>query len=175
MKETMHTTNSLYTTAVTAMDGQPTTLENYKGKVLLIVNVASRCGFTSQYAELEAIYREYKERGFSVLGFPCDQFLHQEPGNNEEIKAFAESCFHVTFPLFAKIDVKGKQQAPLYTYLAKHIEKRPWKFIPWNFSKILVDARGRVLKRYLPTISFKTIRKEVESLLAVTSPTNSGS
>ncbi|WP_347251550.1 glutathione peroxidase [Legionella sp.] len=156
---------AFYTTEVTTIDGQTTTLELYRGKVLLIVNVASRCGFTPQYRELEILYREFKERGLTILGFPCDQFLHQEPGSNKEIQHFAESCFHITFPLFAKIDVKGKNQAPLYAYLAKHIEKKPLKFIPWNFTKILVDQQGRVLKRYLPTTSFKKIRKELESLL----------
>ena len=165
MNEGKQVPSTLYTTKVNTMDGQSTTLASFQGKVLLIVNVASRCGFTPQYAELEKLYQEYKERGLSVLGFPCDQFLHQEPGSNDEIKAFAESCFRVTFPLFAKIDVKGKNQAPLYSYLAKHIEKKPWKFIPWNFTKILVDTEGRVLKRYLPTTSFKKIRKEIESLL----------
>ena len=165
MSANQQTEKTLYATQVNTIDGQSTTLAPFQGKVLLIVNVASRCGFTPQYEELETLYRDYKTRGFSVLGFPCDQFLHQEPGSNEEIKAFAESCFRVSFPLFAKIDVKGKNQAPLYTYLAKHIEKKPWKFIPWNFTKILVDAQGRVLKRYLPTTSFKKIRKEIEALL----------
>ncbi|KTC87413.1 MULTISPECIES: glutathione peroxidase [Legionella] len=158
---------NLYTTEVTTIAGQRMTLEPYQGQVLLIVNVASRCGFTPQYAELETLYREFKTRGFSILAFPCDQFLHQEPGSNQEIQTFAESCFNISFPLFAKIDVKGKEQAPLFTYLAKHIKKRPWKFIPWNFTKILVDTQGRVLKRYLPTTSLKKIRKEIEPLLPV--------
>lgn len=158
---------NLYTTEVTTIAGQRMTLEPYQGQVLLIVNVASRCGFTPQYAELETLYREFKTRGFSILAFPCDQFLHQEPGSNQEIQTFAESCFNISFPLFAKIDVKGKEQAPLYTYLAKHIKKRPWRFIPWNFTKILVDTQGRVLKRYLPTTSLKKIRKEIEPLLPV--------
>lgn len=158
-------TDDLYKIPLMSSAGTPVNLEPYQKQVLLIVNVASRCGFTPQYAELETLYRDYKERGFTVLGFPCDQFLHQEPGSNEEIQAFAESCYRITFPLFAKIDVKGQDQSPLYTYLAKHIEKKPWKFIPWNFTKILVDAKGRVLKRFLPTTSFKNIRKEIEPLL----------
>ncbi len=156
---------TLYDIPVMTIDGKETTLNPYQGRVLLIVNVASRCGFTPQYAELESLYRDYEQRGLTVLGFPCDQFLHQEPGDNEEIKAFAESCFSVTFPMYAKIDVKGAHCAPLYAYLAKHIEKKPLKFIPWNFSKLLVDANGRVLRRYLPTTSFKTIKKDVLSLL----------
>ena len=156
---------ALYDLPITTIDGKETTLKPYQGRVLLIVNVASRCGFTPQYAELESLYRDYEQRGLTVLGFPCDQFLHQEPGRNEEIKSFAESCFRVTFPLYAKIDVNGAHRAPLYDYLAKHIEKKPLKFIPWNFSKVLVDANGRVIKRFLPTTSFKTIKKELEKLL----------
>ena len=159
--------DTLYDIPVSTIHGETTTLRTYQGKVMLIVNVASRCGFTSQYAELEALYQDFQGHGFVVLGFPCDQFMHQEPGSNAEIKAFAESCFRVTFPLFAKVDVKGEGQSPLYAYLAKHIEKRPIKFIPWNFTKILVDAQGRVLQRYLPITSFKTIRKAVENLLPV--------
>lgn len=155
----------LYTIPLQTIDGKKTTLQDYHGKAMLIVNVASRCGFTSQYTELEMLYRDYQKRGLIVLGFPCDQFMHQEPGDNAEIKAYAESCFRVTFPLFGKVDVKGPNQAPLYTYLAKHIEKRPLKFIPWNFTKILVAPDGRVLRRYLPIASFKTIRKAVENVL----------
>ncbi|RUQ93671.1 glutathione peroxidase [Legionella septentrionalis] len=155
----------LYEIPVTTVTGETSTLDDYRGKVLLIVNVASRCGFTPQYAELETLYQKYKDRGFVILGFPSNQFLQQEPGSNEEIKAFAESCYRVTFPLFAKIDVKGAQQAPLYAYLKQHIEKKPWKFIPWNFTKILVDTKGRVLKRYLPTTSFKKIEQDLAKLL----------
>ena len=156
---------ALYDIPVQTIDGQTTSLMPYQGKVMLIVNVASRCGFTPQYAELESMYRDYQKRGLVVLGFPCDQFMHQEPGGNEEIKAFAESCFRVTFPLYAKINVTGADQAPLYDYLGKHIEKKPLKFIPWNFTKILVDANGRVLRRYLPITSFKKIRAALEGLL----------
>jgi glutathione peroxidase len=158
-------TNTLYEIPLKTNSGQEVTLEPYQNQVLLIVNVASRCGFTPQYAELETLYRDYKARGFAVLGFPCNQFLHQEPGSNESIKEFAESCYQISFPLFAKIDVKGSDQSPLYAYLAKHIEKKPWKFIPWNFTKILVDTQGKVLKRFPPTTSFKTLRKEIEPLL----------
>ena len=155
-------TNTLYDIPIMTMDGTETTLKPYKGQVLLIVNVASRCGFTPQYAELETLYQDYKSRGFTVLGFPCDQFFHQEPANNQDIKANAEQCFRITFPLFAKINVNGKQRAPLYEYLRAHIEKKPLKFIPWNFTKILVNTEGHVLRRYLPTTSFKTIRKAID-------------
>ncbi len=156
---------TLYDIPVMTIDGKETTLGPYQGRVLLIVNVASLCGFTPQYAELESLYRDYEQRGLTVLGFPCDQFLHQEPGDNEAIKAFAESCFRVTFPMYAKIDVNGAHCAPLYAYLAKHIEKKTLKFIPWNFTKLLVDANGRVLRRYLPTTSFDRIKKDLLSLL----------
>lgn len=160
-----NTPSSLYEIPVQTIDGKTTNLGSYQGKAMLIVNVASRCGFTPQYKDLEELYRDYQDRGLMVLGFPCDQFMHQEPGDNTEIKAFAESCFRITFPLFAKIDVKGPTQAPLYTYLAKHIEKKPLKFIPWNFTKILVNPQGKVLRRYLPITSFKTLRKAVENVL----------
>ncbi len=155
----------LYNIPLVNIDGTPTSLNPYKGKVLLIVNVASRCGFTPQYTELEKLYQDYKDQGFEVLAFPCDQFLHQEPGSNQEIKQFAESCFRVTFPLFAKLDVKGNNQSRLYAYLKENIEKRPFKFIPWNFTKILVSPQGRVICRFLPTTSFKKIRQDIEHLL----------
>lgn len=157
---------TLYDIPITTITGKPTTLKPYQGKVLLIVNVASRCGFTPQYKELEMLYRDYQHQGLVVLGFPCDQFLHQEPGSNEEIKEFAESCFHITFPMFAKINVKGPERAPLYDYLKQHLQKRPLKFIPWNFTKILVDQQGQVLKQYAPIKSFTTIRKAVDQLLS---------
>lgn len=157
--------DSLYQIPLVSATGLSVNLKPYQNQVLLIVNVASRCGFTPQYAELEALYRDYKARGFAVLGFPCNQFLHQEPGSNEEIQTFAQSCYQITFPLFAKIDVRGKNQSPLYSYLRKHIEKKRWPFIPWNFTKILVDSEGRILKRFPPNTAFKTLRQEIEPLL----------
>ncbi len=155
-------TLSIYDIEITTIDGKMTTLEPYRGKTMLIVNVASRCGFTKQYAELQQLYQDYQNKGLVVLGFPCDQFLHQEPGENSEINNFAKSCFNVSFPLFSKIEVFGDKMSPLYAYLAKHIEKKPLIFIPWNFTKILVDKQGRVIKRYGPWTSFKQIRKELE-------------
>lgn len=160
--------NSIYEIPVETMDGHQTDLGKYKGQTLLIVNVASRCGFTPQYAELEALQQEYQAKGLHVLGFPCNQFLHQEPGSNDEIKTFAESCYRITFPLFAKLDVKGEHRAPLYTYIRKNIRRRPLKFIPWNFTKILVDAQGNVLKQFLPTTSFKKIRQQIDNLISPT-------
>lgn len=161
----MDVNDTLYTIPVTTIDGSRTTLQAYKGRVLLIVNVASKCGFTPQYKELEALQQNFQGRGFSVLGFPCDQFLHQEPGSDAEIQAFVTNCFRVTFPLFSKIDVKGPNQAPLYAWLKTHLKKRPLIFIPWNFTKILVDAHGQVIQHYLPTTSFKKISKAIEALL----------
>lgn len=162
----LKTASSIYEIPVEQMNGNTTTLKSYQGTVMLIVNVASRCGFTPQYAELEKLYRDYKDRGFSLLAFPCNQFLHQEPGSHEEIKAFADSCFHISFPLFAKIDVRGTKQAPIYQYLQQNLAKRPLKFIPWNFTKILIDRQGQVLKQFLPITSFKKIRQQIEALLA---------
>lgn len=156
----------LYDIPIQAMDGQTTTLAPYQGQVLLIVNVASRCGFSKQYADLESLHQDYSEHGFSVLGFPCNQFFQQEPGSHADIKQFAESCFNVSFPMFAKIHVKGQEQAPIYQYLAKNIGKKPWTFVPWNFTKILISREGHVLKRFLPTTSFKIIRRDIEELLA---------
>lgn len=158
-------TNNLYNISITTTTGESTTLAPYRDKVLLIVNVASRCGFTPQYKTLEALYQKYQSQGLVILGFPCNQFRHQEPGSNKEIETFAKQCFRVTFPMFAKIDVKGDEQAPLYHYLATHMQKKPWFFVPWNFSKILVDTEGNVLRQFLPFTSFKTIEKTIKSLL----------
>ena len=159
------TQQNLYDIQLVTIQGEKTTLARYAGQVLLIVNVASKCGFTSQYAKLEELYQANRDRGVTVLGFPSNQFLNQEPGTKEEIKFFAESCYHVTFPMFDKIMVNGPDRAPLYTYIAEHIERKPWKLIPWNFTKILIDPNGRVRQRYLPTTSFKTIQTAIDRLL----------
>lgn len=161
-------TQDLYNIPVQTITGEETTLESYKGKVLLIVNVASRCGFTKQYVALEEMYRQYKNRGLVILAFPCNQFFGQEPGSNNEIKGFAESCYQITFPLFAKINVKGPQQAPLYQYLQTHLQKKPLKFMPWNFTKILVDTKGNIVRQYAPITSFDKLKQAVEELLPKT-------
>jgi len=143
---------NLYEISVKTIDGQTETMETYRGQVLLIVNVASKCGFTSQYAGLEALYRRYRHKGFTVLGFPCDQFAHQEPGSEAEIQSFCSLTYDVTFPLFAKIEVNGSGEHALYTFLKK---AQPGLFgseaIKWNFTKFLVDRDGQVLKRYAPS------------------------
>jgi glutathione peroxidase len=143
---------SLYDIAVTRIDGSATTLADYRNKVLLVVNVASRCGFTPQYTGLEALYRKYQSQGFAVLGFPCNQFGAQEPGNEADIQSFCSLTYDVSFPLFAKVDVNGTDAHPLYRHL-KH--ERPGllgtEAIKWNFTKFLVDRSGQVIKRYAST------------------------
>jgi glutathione peroxidase len=132
-----------------SIDGQPAPLAQYKGKVMLIVNVASRCGYTPQYEGLEAIYRKYKDRGFVILGFPANNFGGQEPGTNEEIKTFCSSKYNVTFPMYAKISVKGEDQAPLYQFLTgKQTNPASGGEIKWNFTKFLVDRDGQVVARF---------------------------
>ncbi len=138
---------SLHEIAVKDIDGKDATLGAYKGKVLLIVNVASKCGYTPQYEGLEATYEKYKAKGFSVLGFPCNQFGGQEPGSNEQIKQFCSSTYHVTFPMFDKIDVNGEHRHPLYTALAGKESPFPGD-IKWNFGKFLIGRDGKILKRF---------------------------
>jgi len=132
---------------VNDIDGNATKLENYRGKVILIVNVASKCGFTSQYDGLEKLYRKHKDDGLVIAGFPCNQFLGQEPGSNEQIKAFCRSQYGVSFPMFAKIDVKGDQQHPLFTALTSESSPIPGK-VTWNFNKFLIDRTGKLVARF---------------------------
>ncbi len=138
---------NIHNIAVKDIDGRQTTLAAYKGKAVLIVNVASRCGYTKQYTGLEAIHQKYKDKGFVVLGFPCNQFGGQEPGTNEEIKEFCSSKFNVTFPLFDKIEVNGANRHPLYVELAGKDSPFPGD-IKWNFNKFLIGKDGRILKRF---------------------------
>ena len=139
----------LYSIPVTTIDGVSTTLEPYRGQVMLIVNVASRCGFTPQYAGLEAMYRRYKDRGFVVLGFPCDQFGNQEPGTEDEIRQFCSLAYDVTFPMFAKVDVNGANEHPLYAALKSQATGvLGTSSIKWNFTKFLVGRDGAVITRY---------------------------
>lgn len=151
--------------SATAIDGTPVDLSRYRGKVLLIVNTASECGFTPQYAGLEQLYRAYRERGLEVLGFPCNQFKHQEPGTEAEIGAFCEKNFGVSFPLFAKIDVNGANAHPLYRHLKREAPGvLGTQAIKWNFTKFLVDREGRV-KRYAPRTKPEEITADIEALL----------
>ena len=147
-------------------DGGTEPLAAHKGKVLLVVNVASKCGFTPQYAGLEALYRNYGDRGFEVLGFPCNQFGGQEPGNAEEIASFCSLNYDVTFPVFAKIEVNGPNADPLYEHLKKAAPGLMGSTsIKWNFTKFLVDRGGKVVRRYAPTTKPEEIEHDIESLL----------
>ena len=157
---------TLYDIPVTAIDGTPTTLEPHRGKVLLVVNVASKCGFTGQYKGLEELYRAYKDRGLVVLGFPCNQFMGQEPGNADEIKSFCSLKYDVTFPMFAKIDVNGKAEHPLYTHLKSAARGTlGTRGIKWNFTKFLIDRAGTVVKRRGPTTAPHQLAADIEKLL----------
>lgn len=158
---------SVYEYSARTIDGAEQPLSAYRGRALLIVNVASKCGFTPQYAGLEALYRKFDGRGLTVLGFPCDQFGHQEPGDEAEIKSFCSLNFGVSFPLFAKIHVNGPDTHPLYGYLKA---ARPGllglQAIKWNFTKFLVDRGGEPLKRYAPADKPESLEADIETALA---------
>ncbi len=147
-------------------NGEPKNLNDYQGKVLLIVNTASKCGFTPQYTGLESLHQTYGERGFSVLAFPCNQFGGQEPGSEEEIQSFCDLNYQTSFPLFSKIEVNGAASHPLYAHLK---EQAPGvlgsKRIKWNFTKFLVNQQGEVVKRYAPSTKPETIATDIEALL----------
>jgi len=157
---------SIYDFSVKTIDGEQKSLADYRGKTLLIVNVASKCGFTSQYEGLEKLYEQYKGQGLEVLAFPCNQFGAQEPGSEAEIKSFCSLTYNVTFPLFAKIDVNGPNTAPLFEFLKKE-EKGilGTEGIKWNFTKFLVDKNGNVVERYAPTTTPESIGEKVAPLL----------
>ncbi len=144
---------SLFDTPVTRIDGEGATLAEHKGDVLLVVNVASKCGLTPQYEGLERIHEQYADRGFTVLGFPCNQFLGQEPGTPEDIATFCSTTYGVTFPMFEKIDVNGDERHPLYERLAEVADERGYTGdIRWNFEKFLVSPAGEVVARFNPTV-----------------------
>lgn len=158
--------SQIYGFPVKTLDGRHTTLDEFRGKVLLIVNVASQCGFTPQYEGLEALYRKYKDRGFVVLGFPCNQFGGQEPGGASEIRQFCSDKYDITFPLFSKIDVNGKNADPLYVWLKS--QKKGilgTESIKWNFTKFLVSSSGEVIDRYASNTTPKELESIVESAL----------
>jgi glutathione peroxidase len=151
--------------SATSIDGIERQLVDYKGKVVLVVNTASQCGFTGQYKGLEKLYRTYADRGLVVLGFPCDQFGHQEPGDEEEIATFCERNFGVTFPLFAKIDVNGPDAHPLYQWLRSEKSGLVGVKIRWNFTKFLIDTEGNVVQRYGTRTTPDQIADDIEALL----------
>ena len=157
---------SIYSFSAASLAGEPVTLDRYAGKVLLIVNTASECGFTPQYAGLQKLYEDFAARGLEVLGFPCNQFGKQEPGDAGEIASFCEQNYGVTFPMFEKIDVNGPNAHPLYRWLT---EEAPGllglEAIKWNFTKFLVDRDGNVVKRYAPVTKPEAIAADIEKLL----------
>ena len=157
---------SIYDFTVNDIHGKPVKLDRYRGKVMLVVNTASECGFTPQYKGLEAVYEKLHDKGLEVLGFPCNQFGGQEPGSEKEIAQFCELNYGVTFPMFAKVDVNGNNTAPLYKFLKS---EKPGllgsEAIKWNFTKFLVDREGNVVKRYAPNDTPESIAKDVEKVL----------
>jgi glutathione peroxidase len=157
---------SLYEFTARELGGEPVSLERYRDKVLLIVNTASECGFTPQYAGLQRLHDRYAARGFEVLGFPCNQFGKQEPGDAAQIGSFCEKQYGVAFPMFEKIDVKGPNAHPLYRYLTRQASGvLGTRWIKWNFTKFLVDRSGRVVKRYAPATKPEELEADIEALL----------
>jgi len=158
---------SIYDIPVTTIDGKIEKMRAYKGRVLLVVNVASKCGYTPQYTGLEALYRKYNHQGLTILGFPCDQFGHQEPGDEREIREFCSLTYDVTFPMFAKVEVNGAGTHPLYKHL-KAAQKGllGTEAVKWNFTKFLVGRDGEVLRRYAPTDTPDRIEQDIIPLLA---------
>ena len=167
MATSLFAASGVYSFTLNSIDGKPAPLADYKGKVVLMVNVASQCGYTPQYTALEAIYEKYKDQGFVILGFPANNFGAQEPGTNEEIKTFCTRKYNVTFPMYSKISVKGADQAPLYAYLTKETGAGMTGDIKWNFTKFLVDRNGKVIQRFEPAVepNSKEIEAAVEAAL----------
>ena len=155
----------IYSISVTSRTGDEVSLSDYKGKVLLIVNTATGCGFTPQYTGLQKLYDNYKDKGFEILDFPCNQFGNQAPGTEEEIHNFCTGRFGITFPQFAKIDVNGPDESPLYTYLKKEKGSLLGSKIKWNFTKFLVDQNGRVVSRYGSAEKPEKLEKDIAALL----------
>jgi glutathione peroxidase len=148
MAASMSAASDIYSFTLPSIDGSPMPLADFKGKVILLVNVASKCGFTPQYTALEALYEKYKEQGFVILGFPANNFGAQEPGSNAEIKTFCSRNYNVTFPMYGKVSVRGNDQTPLYQYLTREADPTHAGDIKWNFTKFLVDRNGRVVQRF---------------------------
>lgn len=157
---------SIYDFSVKAQDGSDVSLKNYEGKVLLVVNTATGCGFTPQYTGLQELYKKYKDEGFEILDFPCNQFMGQAPGSDEEIHTFCTGRFGITFPQFAKIDVNGKNESPLYTFLKQEQKGKIGSNVKWNFTKFLVARDGSVINRFAPTDTPEKIDEYVKEALA---------
>ncbi|MBY0415086.1 MAG: glutathione peroxidase [Bdellovibrionales bacterium] len=157
---------SIYDFEVKDINGEVQSLKKYQGKTLLVVNVASKCGFTPQYTELEQVYKEYHDAGLEILAFPCNQFGAQEPGDAEEIKSFCSLTYSVTFPMFQKVDVNGSSAAPVYTFLKDSLPGiLGIKAIKWNFTKFLIDKEGKPVQRYAPTDKPLDIAKDIKKIL----------
>ena len=158
--------NNVYEFNAKTIDGTEQSLNEYAGKTLLVVNVASKCGFTPQYTGLESLYRKFKDKGLVILGFPCDQFGHQEPGDADEIKNFCSTKFDVSFPLFAKIEVNGSNAHPLYQHLKRAAPGvLGTEGVKWNFTKFLVDKQGKVVRRYGSMDSPESIERDIARIL----------
>lgn len=157
---------STYDFVVQDMNGAEVSLDTYRGKALLIVNTASKCGFTPQYEGLQRLHQVHGDSGLQILAFPCDQFGHQEPGDNEEIQSFCRLNYGVTFPVMGKVDVNGRSAAPLFVFLKKRLPGTLGGRIPWNFTKFLVDRSGVPVKRYAPQVSPDAIEPDIRSLLS---------
>jgi glutathione peroxidase len=157
--------NELYNIQVEKNTGEITTLEEHKGKVILIVNTASKCGFTPQLTGLQTLYEDYQDKGFIVLGFPCNQFLKQDPGTIQEITQFCRMNYGVSFPIYAKVKVKGSKQSDIYKYLVSNSQKRKGKKVKWNFEKFLINRDGEIVNRFSPKIVPEKLRADIEGLL----------
>lgn len=156
---------SFYDFSAINIDGEEVKMEEYRGKVILVVNTASKCGLTPQLEGLESLYKEYKDKGLEILGFPCNQFAKQDPGSNKEINNFCLLNYGVSFTMFEKVDVNGKNQHPIYKFLKEQSKGILGNDIKWNFTKFLVDREGNVLKRYAPVTSPDKIKMDMEKLL----------
>jgi glutathione peroxidase len=154
-----------YSFTAKKINGKVVNFEDYKGKVVMVVNTASKCGFTPQFEGLENLYKEYKDQGLEILGFPTNQFASQDPGNNDEILEFCQLNYGVTFTMFEKIDVNGKNEHPLYKYLKSQKRTLFGSDISWNFTKFLIDREGRVVKRFRPNVKPQELKKDIEILL----------
>jgi len=160
----MNDTN-FYELSATTITGEEKSMADYEGKVVLVVNTASKCGFTPQYAGLQELYERYQSKGLVILGFPCDQFAHQEPGSEEEIAEFCQMNYGVTFPMFAKVDVNGKNTHPVIQLLKDNLKSPLGKAIKWNFTKFLIGPDGTPLKRYEPTVTPEAIEPDIQQQL----------
>ncbi|MFZ2842524.1 glutathione peroxidase [Psychrobacter sp.] len=162
--------SAIYDFTAEHMDSTSQAFSDCEGKVLLIVNTASKCGFTPQFEGLEALYQQYKEQGLVVIGFPCNQFGSQDPGSNDEIGAFCQKNYGVSFPMMAKVDVNGKDAHPIFEWLKKQKGGLLTDGIKWNFTKFLIDSKGQVIDRYAPTTKPESIKTDIEQALSAVSP-----